>query len=60
MTFMRSLCGFLYGIITTRVLSYTEMIVRRTIRLTSIKVQLRITHMDVCCGPPCTNLSSAM
>jgi hypothetical protein len=21
-------------------------------RHTSIKVQLRITHMDVCCGPP--------
>jgi hypothetical protein len=28
------------------------MTTRRTIRRTSIKVQLRINHMDVCCGPP--------
>lgn len=29
-----------------------EVIMRRTYRHISLRVQLRITHMDVCCGPP--------
>jgi hypothetical protein len=28
------------------------MTVRRTLRRISIKVQLRMIFMDVCCGPP--------
>jgi hypothetical protein len=31
---------------------------RRTLKKTSIKVQLRINHMDVCCGPPSVFLPS--
>jgi hypothetical protein len=30
----------------------TLMIMRRSLRRISIKVQLRMIFMDVCCGPP--------
>jgi hypothetical protein len=34
------------------VIRSAQVTTRRTLRRTSIKVQLRINHMDVCCGPP--------
>jgi len=33
-----------------------QVTTRRTLRRTSIKVQLRMTFMDVCCGPPLVQL----
>lgn len=43
---------FPYGIFIWAGLCSGQVTARRTIRRTSIKVQLRINHMDVCCGPP--------
>jgi hypothetical protein len=45
-------CGALF------VLRSIHVITRRSIRLISIKVQLRINHMDVCCGPPTHSISA--
>jgi hypothetical protein len=44
--------GFFSGLALPFMVGSGQVTTRRTIRRTAIKVQLRMTFMDVCCGPP--------
>jgi hypothetical protein len=50
--------GFFSGLALHFMLGSAQVTTRRTLRRTSIKVQLRMTFMDVCCGPPFVQLAA--